>query len=95
MPAVRIALLTSLTLACFAPNSLLCRTALGHRLVDPATFTSVRLASGAVVLGLVLALARRGRPTGGSLGSALALFLYAAAFSLAYVRIGAGVGALH
>src|SRR5512147_1307294 len=94
MPAVRIAILTSLTLACFAANSLLCRAALGHRLVDPATFTSVRLASGAVVLGLVLVLARRGRPTGGSLGSALALFLYAAAFSLAYVRIGAGVGAL-
>jgi drug/metabolite transporter (DMT)-like permease len=38
--------------------------------------------------------ARRGRPSGGNLGSAAALFLYAAAFSLAYVRIGAGVGAL-
>jgi drug/metabolite transporter (DMT)-like permease len=46
------------------------------------------------VLLLVLAVARRARPTGGSAGSALALFLYAAGFSLAYVRIGAGVGAL-
>ncbi|WP_248357887.1 DMT family transporter [Anaeromyxobacter oryzae] len=90
---LRIALLTAATLACFAANSLLCRAALGPRRADPATFTLVRIASGAVVLALVLA-ARRARPAGGTLGSALALFVYAAAFSLAYVRIGAGVGAL-
>ena len=93
MPALRIAILTSATLACFAANSLLCRAALGPRRIDPATFTWVRLASGAVTLALLLALRRR-RPAGGSIGSALALFLYAGAFSLAYVRIGAGVGAL-
>jgi drug/metabolite transporter (DMT)-like permease len=82
------------TLACFAANSLLCRAALGPRLVDPATFTSVRLASGAAFLGLVALLAPRAQPARGSVVSAVTLFLYAAAFSLAYVRIGAGVGAL-
>lgn len=94
MPLLRIFALTFLTLACFAANSLLCRAALGPRRIDPATFTSIRIASGAAVLALVLALGRRTRPAGGSWVSAAALFLYAAAFSLAYVRIGAGVGAL-
>ena len=91
---LRIAGLTAATLVCFAGNSLLCRAALRPRLVDPATFTLVRVASGAVVLALVLAIGRRARPSGGTFASALALFAYAAAFSLAYVRIGAGVGAL-
>ncbi len=93
MSALRTTLLTAATLACFAANSLLCRAALGPRRIDPATFTWVRLLSGAAVLALLL-LAGRRRPRGGSPGSALALFLYAGAFSLAYVRIGAGVGAL-
>jgi drug/metabolite transporter (DMT)-like permease len=91
---LRTGALTAASLACFAANSLLCRAALGPRLLDPATFTLVRLGSGAAALGLALALLRRRRLAGGTLGSALALFLYAAAFSLAYVRIGAGIGAL-
>ena len=93
MSSARIAALTCLSLGCFAANSLLCRAALRGGLLDPATFTSVRLASGAAFLA-ILAVARRTRPAGGDLGSALALFLYAAAFSMAYDRIGAGVGAL-
>jgi drug/metabolite transporter (DMT)-like permease len=94
VPALRIAILTAASLVCFAANSLLCRAALRPGLVDAATFTAVRIASGAAVLALVLALARRARPAGGTAWSALALFGYAAAFSLAYLRIGAGVGAL-
>ena len=94
MPPTRLAALTAASLACFAANSLLCRAALRPGLVDPATFTSVRLASGAAVLALVLLAARRARPSGGTVAAAFALFAYAAAFSLAYVRIGAGVGAL-
>jgi drug/metabolite transporter (DMT)-like permease len=78
----------------FAANSLLCRAALGARLADPGSFTGLRLLSGAVVLAAIVALRRRGRPRGGSWGSAAALFAYAAAFSLAYVRIPAGVGAV-
>src|SRR6266568_1997022 len=86
--------LTAATLVCFAANSLLCRAALRPRLIDAATFTSIRLVSGAAALALILAMTKRERPAGGSVGSAVALFAYAGAFSLAYVRIGAGVGAL-
>ena len=78
----------------FAANSLLCRSALASRLAGPAAFTAVRLASGAGALWLLVRLVLRSRPAGGSWGSAAALFAYAAAFSLAYVRIQAGVGAL-
>ncbi len=91
---LRMAALTLAALACFAANSLLARRALGADLADPATYTAVRLAAGALTLrGLTFA-TRRGRPAGGSWGSALALFAYAAAFSLAYLRIAAGPGAL-
>jgi drug/metabolite transporter (DMT)-like permease len=85
---------TLATLICFAANSLLCRAALRPRLMDAATFTSVRLISGAAALALVVAFRRRPRSRSGSIASGFWLFLYAAAFSLAYLRIGAGVGAL-
>lgn len=87
---------TMLALAGFAANSLLARAALagGGRLIDAASFTAVRLVSGAVVLALLLRARRGGGGRKGSWGSALALFAYAAGFSLSYVRIGAGVGAL-
>ena len=91
---VRTAALTAATLLCFAANSLLCRAALRGRRIDAATFTSVRLVSGAAALALVVVARRRSLRRAGSVGSGLALFGYAAAFSLAYVRIGAGVGAL-
>jgi drug/metabolite transporter (DMT)-like permease len=90
---LRTVALTAASLACFAGNSLLARRALGARAIDPATFTAVRLASGALVLPL-LAFAGGRRPRGGSWASALALFVYAGAFSLAYLRILAGPGAL-
>jgi drug/metabolite transporter (DMT)-like permease len=88
--------LTLLALVAFASNSLLTRFALGAREIDAATFTLARLASGAVVLALLVwARARtlaplRGRGARGP----VALFLYAAPFSFAYLRIGAAVGAL-
>ncbi len=90
----RTTVLTAVSLACFAANSLLARRALGAREIDPAAFALVRLASGALAL-LVLALAAgRRRPSGGGWGSSLALLAYAGAFSLAYLRIHAGPGAL-
>lgn len=86
--------LTALAMTAFAGNSLLCRQALAHTRLDPATFTSVRLASGALALAL-LARARGGSPVArGGWGSALALFAYAAAFSFAYVSLPASTGAL-
>jgi drug/metabolite transporter (DMT)-like permease len=89
----RTILFTVLALCGFAANSLLCRRALGVGLIDPASFTAVRLISGAAALALIVAI-RQDSPAGGSWFSALALFAYAAAFSASYVRIGAGVGAL-
>ncbi|HYG70183.1 MAG TPA: DMT family transporter [Anaeromyxobacteraceae bacterium] len=90
----RVAVLSVATLACFASNSLLARAALREGLADPATFSAVRLASGAGLLALVAFGARRGSGRAGSWGSAFALFAYAGAFSLSYVRIGAATGAL-
>lgn len=90
---LRTAVFTVLALIGFAANSLLCRRALGFGLIEPVSFTGVRLVSGAAALALILAL-RRGAPRGGSWLSAAALFAYAAAFSASYVRIGAGVGSI-
>ncbi|WP_245239114.1 DMT family transporter, partial [Methylobacterium platani] len=94
VPAMRIAGLTALALLAFAGNSLLCRLALAHQLIDPGRFTVIRLVSGAAALWLVLRLERRGTPVGGSWGGALALCVYAGAFSFAYVTLPAGAGAL-
>jgi drug/metabolite transporter (DMT)-like permease len=86
---LRLAALTALAMVAFAANSLLCRAALRDTAIDAATFTTVRLAAGALLLAV---LARGGR--GGSWAAAVALFAYAAAFSFAYVRLSTGTGAL-
>lgn len=86
--------LTAAAMAAFAANSLLCRAALGRGLVDAATFTSVRLLSGALALALLVRLARPTVRPARDLGAASALFVYALAFSLAYTRIPAALGAL-
>ncbi len=93
--STRTALATVAALVGFAANSLLCRMALGPRSIDAWSFTAVRLGGGALALQLLAASASGERRTrGGSLGSALALFGYAAAFSLAYLRLSTGIGAL-
>lgn len=89
-----LAMMTLLAMTAFAANSLLCRLALKNTGIDPATFTGIRILSGAVVLGLIVLARTRARPTGGSWVSALALFAYAAAFSFAYVDLAAATGAL-
>ncbi|MEO7795888.1 MAG: DMT family transporter [Thermoanaerobaculia bacterium] len=103
LPA-RTAALTAGALVAFAGNSWLCRAALrplgGGRSIDPVSFTAVRIASGAAVLALLVLLRRRNLrdfrdlTSAGGFGSALALFAYAIAFSLAYLELGVGVGAL-
>jgi len=91
---VRLFVLTALTMAAFAANSLLTRGALGHDLIDAPSFTLIRLATGAVAL-FMLVRARGGASSEhGSWSSALALAGYAVAFTIAYTRIGASVGAL-
>jgi drug/metabolite transporter (DMT)-like permease len=90
----RIILITSLAMIAFAGNSLLCRVALKDTTIDAATFTTIRLLSGAVILWLIVRV-RRGSHNGrGNLVSALALFAYAAGFSFAYIDLTAATGAL-
>jgi drug/metabolite transporter (DMT)-like permease len=90
----RIFLLTSLAMTAFASNSLLCRLALKQTAIDPATFTFVRVFSGAIALWLVTKMRGISLNQSGNWPSALALFVYAAAFSFAYVGLPAGTGAL-
>lgn len=87
--------LTLIALVAFASNSLLTRLALGAGEIDAASFTSVRLGAGALVLTL-LAVRQGGwqKLKGAGWAGPIALFAYAAPFSLAYLRIGAAVGAL-
>ncbi|MGO4836875.1 DMT family transporter, partial [Rhizobiaceae sp. 2RAB30] len=91
------AFLTALAMLAFAANSLLARLALAGPAIDASSYTVIRLVSGAMALGLLLRW-RRGSGGGqrlpGNWLSALALFVYAIAFSLAYLRLGATVGAL-
>ncbi len=89
---LRVAILTLMALIGFAANSVLCRLALRDGLMDPATFTGLRIVSGAVMLALILKL--RGRRFGGDWLSAAALTVYAVGFSFAYVSLPAGIGAL-
>jgi drug/metabolite transporter (DMT)-like permease len=90
----RTALAAGFALVAFAANSILCRMALRHASIDPASFTSVRLVAGAVMLWIIVKLRQPRRPAGGNWMSALALFGYAIAFSFAYVAVTAGTGAL-
>lgn len=89
--------LAGLALICFAANSVLARLALRTGDIDPASFTAIRLASGALALWLLLQRSRAGAllsKSGGAWTAALLLFLYAAPFSFAYVRLPTGTGAL-
>ena len=86
--------LTALAMLAFAANSILCRLALTQTDIGPASFTIVRIGSGAAMLWAIAAVLRRGQPIGGSWRAAFALFAYAAAFSFAYVSLPAGAGAL-
>lgn len=93
---IQTVLLTLLTLVAFAANSVLCRMALKQELIDPVAFTQIRLLSGALVL-VPFLIKRRAFVLplrGGDWRPALALFVYAIAFSLAYVALDAGIGAL-
>ena len=78
----------------FAGNSLLCRAALAHHHIDASSFTAIRLVSGALVLWLILQVRGQAGDSKGSWWSAVALFVYAAGFSYAYMNLSAATGAL-
>ena len=90
----RVFTLTLLAMIAFASNSLLCRAALKETSIDAASFTFVRIFSGAAALWLILTTRRTTSQSSGNWISALALFAYAAAFSFAYNTLSAGTGAL-
>ncbi len=94
MPIKRAYFLAFLAMMAFAGNSLLCRLALKHAVIDAASFTTIRIMSGALVLGLLVRLRGGGYGTAGNWWSALALFVYAAGFSFAYIHLPTALGAL-
>ena len=90
--------LTAFALMALAGNSVLGRLALRGEQIDAASFTAIRLLSGIVVLAVILKIARS-RPhqkhhSNGSWAAAFMLFLYAIAFSYAYISLDTGIGAL-
>lgn len=101
VPAAKNVALVVLAMLAFAGNSLLCRVALKGGAIDAASFTSVRLVSGALMLGMLVLLQQQQYPASQRLArlpgdgwSALALFVYAAGFSFAYLSMSAATGAL-
>ena len=104
MSFARLMMLTALALVAFAGNSLLGRIALKQTGIDAASYTTIRLISGAMMLWLLAGFgwARVGRidantnlnRNSGNWWSALALFVYAAGFSSAYLSLSTGTGAL-
>jgi len=88
--------LTAFALTAFAFNSILCRMALASGESDAASFTGVRLISGAVTLAAFLLVFGKA-PTAWKSGnrmSAFFLFAYAVAFSFAYLGLTTATGAL-
>ncbi len=116
--ALRTCLFTALALIAFAANSLLCRLAIGSLAIDAASFTIIRIVSGAAMLWVLVMMVPTVRPAsslsvstvspskssssivginamqGGSWLASLMLFIYAAGFSLAYLTLDTGTGAL-
>jgi drug/metabolite transporter (DMT)-like permease len=93
---MRLIALTVLTMAAFAANSVLNRAALTSGGIDAVSFGTIRLWSGAVML-LLLGLVLRhkivlGGP--GRVAGVAGLVLYIYGFSVAYVTLDAGLGAL-
>ena len=94
MSNLKTATLTALAMIAFAGNSLLCRLALKSTAIDAASFTTVRMLSASLVLGLLIGFKPSVYRSNGNWPSALALFAYAAGFSFAYIHLSAGTGAL-
>jgi len=93
---VKTSFYTSFALIAFAVNSVLCRLALGEESIDAASFTVIRLISGAITLALILKMSGPGNDSTskGNWVAALMLFLYAITFSLAYISLDTATGAL-
>jgi drug/metabolite transporter (DMT)-like permease len=93
---LRTMLFTTAALTAFAANSVLCRMALGTGSIDAASFSTVRVLSGATLLLILVRLLPRHRHegSGGDWFSAAMLFTYMVSFSFAYISLNTGTGAL-
>lgn len=80
----------------FAANSILCRLALHSDVIDPFSFGSVRLVSGALTLYVIVRLRNKTHPSPivTDWRAVLALATYVACFSYAYLTLATGTGAL-
>ena len=90
-------LLTALTMAAFAANSVLNRWAVGPGHIGAVEFAMVRLAAGAAMLAALVLWQRGGFAWPGIAGrvaGVLGLSAYLVGFSLAYQGLDAGTGAL-
>ncbi|MFL4470331.1 DMT family transporter [Tateyamaria armeniaca] len=93
---MRILLLTCITMVAFAANSVLNRLAVDSGAIDPSSFAMIRVLAGAVALCMILTVRGGGLPVAGRgrLVGAASLAAYMIGFSLAYVTLNAGLGAL-
>ncbi len=91
---IQLVLLTCFAMLAFAANSFFSRIALVQTDIDPTSFTFVRLVSGAIVLWFIVSRKKLRQPLTGNWRSAFALFVYAGAFSFAYIELETGLGAL-
>ena len=87
MTRTKVSALTLLTLVAFAANSLLCRSALTGTNIDAASFTTIRITSGALLLYLILKIKGKSVVGKGTWLSALVLVFFAAGFSFAYMNL--------
>lgn len=98
-------LYTVIALIAFAANSLFCRMALAEGYIDAWNFTIIRLISAAACLGIIIAVHTQYLKLNrsldgatvkekGSLLSSTSLVIYALCFSIAYVELDTGTGAL-
>jgi drug/metabolite transporter (DMT)-like permease len=96
LPAMsRTIALTAIAMIAFAANSVLCRIAIGQHAIDAASFATIRIVSGAVMLsGIMLVQGKRNLLSGANWRAALMLFAYAVFFTYAYISLSTGTGAL-
>lgn len=93
---MRLIFLTCATMIAFAANSVLTRMAIDGNHIDASGFALVRVLSGAIVLGMIMSLRGGSLPLlrRNRLPGAISLAVYMIGFSLAYMTLDAGLGAL-
>lgn len=93
---MKFALLTALVMVAFAANSVLNRAAVGAGLIDAYSFALIRAVAGALCLSVLVLAQRKTLPllARSRIIGAGALVLYLLGFSVAYIQIDSGVGAL-